>query len=221
VRTTLMVSGLTVGVLVVGCGKTASHAANADLQRDLKLASTANLALATQSQTTKYALVENAPQAKPNESHSLHKGAGPKALPSTTPTVKAAPEPTLAPSVMMPQLQMISTIAAPAPTIAPVPAAVATEDLPAPVPTRATGTEGDGAGGAYPGAGSGAVIRGMGPDGDNCGPPRPGAGGQGIPLFFPPVGGVGGTGGGSGGSSGRPSMPAGAPPHGRGGGGGL
>src|SRR5580658_5025651 len=125
VRTTLTLSGLAVGVLVVGCGKSPSRTANADLQRDLKLASTANLALATQSQTTKYALVENTPQSKPNEGRSLHKAAGPKALLSKAPTVQATPEPTLVPEPALPQLQMISTVAAPAPSIAPVPAAVA------------------------------------------------------------------------------------------------
>ena len=212
-------SGLAVeGLLAVGCGKTASRTANADLQRDLKLAATANLALATQSQSTKYALVENAPKAQPNDAHVLRKGAGPKAIRSNTPTVSAAPEPTTAPAEL-PPLEMTSTVETPTPAPTPTfgtPASVSTAALPAPVPSGAVQPESNP---QYGGGSPGVVIRGGRPGGDNCGPPRPGGSGipgAGIPIFIPPPF-FGGMGGGMGAPSGPPASGAPRAHGGRGG----
>jgi hypothetical protein len=211
---------LPVGVLAIACGKTSQTAANGDLQRDLKLAATANLDLATQSQSTKYALVETAPESKQTDARSLKKNPGPKAIRSKTPTVKAAPDfdalaaSTLPPLEMMAEAPAPTTVTAVMPTN-PLPAA--TSSLPAPVQTRGAGTEGSGTGSEYPGTGMrpGINVHGMGPDGDTCGPPRPGMGGGYFPPVMIPMVAPGGS------SGSAPRGSGGAAPRARGGRGGM
>jgi len=207
------------GAFAVGCGRSTKSDADASLQRDLKLAATANLDLSTPNQAAKYALVETAPDAKADQGRTLHKGAGPRAIQSNNPTVRATPDSSVALPATLPELKMMSPtfLAAPAPVTAPIPApapaSVSTSDLPTPVPTRAAeppeveGPRGDPAFGR-----PGVIVRGANPGGDNCGPRIPG-GGMGNPIFFPPMMGGGGRGGGAAGPV------SGAQPRARGGGG--
>lgn len=207
-RKSLLMVAIPVSVVGLGLAtfvavRTMHRPSGDSLADDLKQADAAGIQLA-QSQTAKqFALNETAPEAKPEPKTVTKRGNGTKAVRSTTPTVKAAPEPVAANVVEeIPDLTVVQTAAAPAPAETPAPA------IPRPVPTTepapsedngailrggsgaGTGRTGTGGGGGWGGI-FGAVIRGGGVDGDNCDPrghgrPQPTRGGvYGTPVYVP------------------------------------
>lgn len=198
VRKVLGSSAIAVGfsaVLLAACGKNGAspnRAMNDDLKRDLQLASSSSLDLASQQASKGFALTEIGGSAAPAPVTALRKGAGPKAVRSKAPTVKASPTP--APVVNADEPTSQVAVEAPAPTTAPVPdAAAPAVPRPSPTPVDPNGGEGargqngsgpnrgagDGGSGASPGAGDGgsilggifgAIIRGGVVDGDHCDP---------------------------------------------------
>lgn len=191
------------------------HAATPDASID------ADLKLAVAEPTTgPYALTETAPSSKPEIGTRLHKSAGPKAVRSTRPTVKAAPEPSSSTEETTPVTEAVATAPAPGPTEAPSePASVGTP-RPVPVPVSYPSGAGDSQGsgdvgnaggsgvGAVLGGILGAVIRGGAVDGDNCERDHGGRRRGGRPVYGPNTGGVYGSPGGVyGGRTGGVYMP--------------
>lgn len=185
-RTTLRSSALAIGltaVVLAACGKngaTANRALSDDLKRDLQLASSSDLGLASQQAAKAFPLTEIGQTSAPAPSVAPRKAAGPKAVKSKTPTVKAAPEPTV--TTESPEPQTAVAAQAPAPTPEPVsePSAPAVP-RPSPAdPNAGAGGQGRNGGGSSAGAGEGigsvigtifgAVIRGGVVDGDHCDP---------------------------------------------------
>ena len=85
---------------LAACGKASAPSDGAmsdDLKRDLQLASAASLDLASKQGAAAYPLTEVRANSAPAPTTVLKRGAGPKAVRSRTPTVKATPEPTAAP----------------------------------------------------------------------------------------------------------------------------
>ena len=176
---------LAVGLAAVlaACGKnaTSNRGLSDDLKRDLQLASSTDLGLASQQATKQYALTEIGQTSAPAPATAAKRGAGPKAVKSKTPTVKAAPEPTITTETTEPQVEVASQ--APAPTAEPVPEPSAPAvPRPSPVDPNAggAGSRGQSGGGVGPGQSDGggsiigaifgAVIRGGVVDGDHCDP---------------------------------------------------
>jgi hypothetical protein len=186
-RKSLLLIGIPVSV--VGLGLAAFVAVRSmnkgpvdSFAEELRAADAAGIQLAQTQAAKQFALNETAPEAKPEPKTVTKRGAGPKAIRSKTPSVKAAPEPVAAavveeiPEVSVMQTAMSeNTVEEPAPAIA----------RPSPANVPAVGSEdgailrgGSGAGSGRTGAGSGggwgtifgAVIRGGGVDGDNCDP---------------------------------------------------
>lgn len=172
-------------VVLAGCGKngsTSNRAMSADLKRDLQLASTSGLDLASQQASKSFPLTEIPQSAAPSRSSTLRRGAGPKALKSKHPTVKATPEASVVANAEEPQVEIMKS--APSPTTEPVPDPTAPAvPRPSPVPTDPNGgmgAHGQNGGGPSPGAGDGggsilggifgAIIRGGVVDGDHCDP---------------------------------------------------
>lgn len=176
--------GLSAAVLAA-CGKNApNRALSDDLKRDLQAASTSDLNLASQQAGKGFALTEIGEQSAPAPAKVLKKAAGPKAVRSKAPTVKAAPENTVAAEASQPTTQSVAQAPSPEPastTEAPAPA------VPRPSPTPVDPNAGQGApgrngGGSSAGNGDGggigavlggifgAVIRGGVVDGDHCDP---------------------------------------------------
>src|SRR4051812_6358711 len=95
-RKSLLLVGIPVAAVGVAAAVVAgirSQATPADaFTQDLQRAEAAGLDLAQAQRANKYALTEIAPETKRSEGTSIRKGAGPKAVRSKTPTVKAAPE---------------------------------------------------------------------------------------------------------------------------------
>jgi hypothetical protein len=169
---------------------------NDDLKRDLQLASSSSLDLASQQASKSFALTEIGGSTAPATATVLRKGAGPKAVRSKAPTVKAAPTPTPVLNAEEPTTEVAVT--APSPTTAPVPDATAPA-VPRPSPTPVDPNGGEGAhgqngGGPNQGAGDGggsilggifgAIIRGGAVDGDHCDPRGARRGG---PPRYPPA----------------------------------
>ncbi|MFL5615518.1 MAG: hypothetical protein ACJ796_17750 [Gemmatimonadaceae bacterium] len=194
-RSSAMAVGVS-AVVLAGCAKNSAspnRAMNDDLKRDLQLASSSSLDLASQQASKSFALTEIGQSSAPAPATTIRKAAGPKAVRSKAPTVKAAPEPT--PAVNTVEATTTVAVEAPAPVTAPVPDATAPA-VPRPSPTPVDPNGGEGAhgqngGGAAQGSGDGggsilgtifgAIIRGGTVDGDHCdprggrrGPPRGG-----------------------------------------------
>jgi len=94
----MIAAGLS-AVVLAACGKNGAspnRAMNDDLKRDLQLASSSSLDLASQQASKGFALTEIAQSSAPSPSLTVKKGAGPKAVKSRTPTVKAAPDASIA-----------------------------------------------------------------------------------------------------------------------------
>jgi hypothetical protein len=189
---------------------------NDDLKRDLDLVTSSSLDLASKQSASAFPLTEIATSSAPVSAPALRKGAGPKAVRSKAPTVKAAPEASVAVDAPEPTVEVMAQAPSPTTEQTPDPAAPAVP-RPSPMPTIPTGGEGvhghDG-GGPNPGAGDGGgsilggifgtIIRGGVVDGDHCDPrtdgrrrrpyPRDGGvfgrGGGGIPgsIGLPPIG---------------------------------
>jgi hypothetical protein len=202
-------------VTVVGLGiagyvgvRSMNKTAGDPFANDLKAADAAGIQLATAQTSSKYSLSEIAPDSKPEPKTTIRKGAGTKAVRSKAPTVKAAPEATVADvEENLPDQTVMAATTAPVPT--PVPVAVNPEPAPQQMPAPATdqgpilrGGSGAGAGTGSAGSGGGwgtifgAIIRGGGVDGDNC-DPRGGRverrGGTQMPVYNPNPAGMGGA----------------------------
>jgi hypothetical protein len=208
VRTILRSPMLAVGLAVVlaACGKNSAspnRAMNDDLKRDLQLASSSSLDLASQQASKSFALTEIGQSSVPSPSLAVRKGAGPKAVKSKAPTVKAAPAPTVDTKAEEPTTQVMAQ--APSPTTEPTPdptAPAVPRPSPTPIdPNGGEGAHGQNGGGSNPGAGDGggsilggifgAIIRGGVVDGDHCDPrtDRRGRGRGNYPNTpFPPPG---------------------------------
>jgi hypothetical protein len=177
---------------------------NDDLKRDLQLASSSSLDLASQQAAKPFALTElGQSSAAPAPSLALKKGAGPKAVKSKTPTVKAAPDASIDAKAEDPTVEVMAQ--APSPRTEPTPdptAPAVPRPSPTPIdPNGGQGAHGQNGGGSNPGAGDGggsilggifgAIIRGGVVDGDHCDPRndgrhRRGGGGYGGPgTSFP------------------------------------
>lgn len=172
-------------VVVAACGRHSTptnQAMSDDLKRDLDQAASTGLDLASQQKAANYPLTEIPQSSAPSPTPTLRKGAGPKAVRSKHPTVKASPEPTVVAKAEVPETEV--TTPAPAPTAEPTPDPTAPAvPRPSPVPTDPNGGEGArgrNGGGSNPGAGDGGgsvlggifgvIIRGAIGDGDHCDP---------------------------------------------------
>src|SRR3954452_14523347 len=188
VRTLTRSSMLAVGlsaVVLAACGKNGAspnRAMSDDLKKDLQLASSSGLDLASQQASKGFALTEIAQSSAPSPTTTVKKGAGPKAVKSKAPTVKAAPDASIDSKAEEPTTEVMAQ--APSPTTEQVldPAAPA---VPRPSPTPIDPNSGEGARrptgvGPNPGAGDGggsirggifgAILRGGVVDGDHCDP---------------------------------------------------
>lgn len=184
-----------VGAVVVRRGHAASPASSS-IDADLKLASATP-------DIGPYALTETAPSSKPMMGVRLHRAEGPKAIRSSRPRVKAAPDPEpAADENAAPVTESVAQAPGAGPTEAPAEPTTAATPRPVPVPVtypsgggdaRGSGDVGNGSGaviGAVIGGILGAVIRGGGVDGDNCEIPRRGTR-RGRPgVFTPNTGGI-------------------------------
>ena len=204
VRTPVRISLLPVvllAVAVVACSKSSAPAdsqLNDDLKRDLQLASSTSLDLASKQSAASFPLTEVPVTASKAPSTSVRKAAGPKAVRSKAPTVKATPEPT--PAVETEEAQVESMVETPSPVVEPEPAPDAPA-VPRPSPVNPVpagdgswgrggngGGTGGSTGGTILGGIFGVVIRGGGVDGDRCeihdrrGRNRPTSGGVYIPA---------------------------------------
>ena len=213
---TVLRSSIAVGlsaVFLAACGKNGAspnRAMNDDLKRDLQLASSTSLDLASQQAAKPYALTEIPQNAAPSPSPTIKRGAGPKAVRSKTPTVKASPDATIESKAEEPTVDVMAQ--APSPTVEPTPdPAAPAVPRPSPTPTDPNGGEGahgQHGGGPNPGAGDGGgsilggifgvIIRGGVVDGDHCDPRTDGRRGARRPPYggtFPntPFPGAGGA----------------------------
>lgn len=172
-------------VVVAACGKNsapANRAMSDDLKRDLQLATSSGLDLASQQRAASFPLTEIPQSSAPSPTPALKKGAGPKAVRSKHPTVKASPEPTVVANAEEPQTEVMQKDPSPTTEPTPEPDAPAVP-RPSPMPTNpngGVGAHGHGGGGSNPGAGDGAgsvigtifgvILRGGIGDGDHCDP---------------------------------------------------
>lgn len=203
-RSSMLAAGLS-AIVLAACGRNGASPNRTmadDLKRDLQAASTSDLNLASQQAGKNFALTEIGEQSAPAPARVLKKAAGPKAVRSRTPTVKASPENTVAAESSQPTTQTVAQ--APSPEPAPTTEASAPA-VPRPSPTPVDPNAGQGApgrdgGGSSAGNGGGggigavlggifgAVIRGGVVDGDHCDPRSEGRhrGHGGYPNGYPP-----------------------------------
>ncbi len=196
---TSVVVAVPLALALAACGRNArTTAANeADLQRDLQLASATTMTLpAPQVDPANFDALETEPQSAPRPSAHLVKARGPKAIASAASDLQATRIPQVAATQPVPQVQTVATAPAPVPNQDPV-ASVLRPSAPPAVPATGVGG-GFGRTGSGPGVfgpGEGVVIRGGGLDGDNCEPHgrrRPGGfepypGGMGGGTFIPVI----------------------------------
>lgn len=169
----------------------AAETRNADLQRDIELASATTMKLATpRVDSALLTSMETQPQATPEVAKTVRRGAGSRAVRSETPTVRATPVVEVAELEESEEVQTESI--APAPEESSEPVAVAPRPAPVVLPTGGEGggdygTSGNGGGIFGGGSGrGGVVIRGGGVDGDNCElHRRPRRGGIAGPVYYP------------------------------------
>jgi hypothetical protein len=188
VRTLTRSSMLAVGlsaVVLAACGKNGAspnRAMSDDLKRDLQLASSSGLDLASQQASKGFALTEIAQSSAPSPTTTVKKGAGPKAVKSKAPTVKAAPDASVDSKAEEPTTEVMAQAPSPTTEQVPDPAAPAVpRPSPTPIdPNGGEGARGQNGGGPNPGAGDGggsvlggifgAILRGGVVDGDHCDP---------------------------------------------------
>ena len=164
-------------VVAVGCSQSSTPSdrqLSDDLKRDLQLASSTSLDLASKQAAAAFPLTEVPIKSSASTSPTVRKAAGPKAVSSKTPTVKATPEPTLAVEAEHTEEQV--TVEAPSAVMEPVPEPDAPA-VPRPSPVNPApsgdgswgrGGTGSSGGGAVLGGIFGVIIRGGGVDGDRC-----------------------------------------------------
>jgi hypothetical protein len=188
--TTFIVAALPIAALFAACSRAPrTGAANdAGLQRDLKLAATSTLNLATPPvNPANFNDLETAPPENLRRATHLVKATGPKAVASRAPTLRATQIPQVAATEQVPQVQTVA--AAPAPNLDPV-ATVPRPGSAPQLPAAGAGTAGNGAAGTGGfGPSIGVILGGGGLDGDHCEP----HGGHTPGVFLPQPGGVGGT----------------------------
>ena len=188
-------------VVLAACGKNGAspnRAMSDDLKKDLQLASSSGLDLASQQASKAFALTEISQSSAPTPASTAKKGAGSKAVKSKTPTVKAAPDASIESKAEEPAVEVMAQ--APSPTTEPTPDPIA-PPVPRPSPTPIDPNGGEGArgqngGGPNPGAGDGggsilggifgAIIRGGVVDGDHCDPRTDRRGGRQRPPYNGP-----------------------------------
>ncbi len=183
------IAALAVAVGITACGDAkATEASQEDLKRDLELASSTTMNLATPKVDPSLLTLETKPQGAPETAKVVKKGAGPRAVRSQAPTVLATPEMDVA-AVDESEDVTESESIAPVPEST-EPVAVAPRPQPVIIQTAGGGdygTSGNGGGVFGGGSGSGgrgAIIRGGGVDGDNCDLHRGGRGTRG-PIYIP------------------------------------
>lgn len=197
-RSSMFAVGFT-AVVVGACGrsgKAADRTMSDDLKRDLQLASSTSLDLASHQSSASFPLTEIPISSTPAPSKTLKRAAGPKAVKARKPTVKARPEPTVVANAEEPQTEISQKAPSPTTESAPDPSAPAVP-RPSPVPTDPNGGEGahgQNGGGQNPGSGNGVgavlggifgvILRGGVVDGDHCDPRSEGRGRRRLP---PPV----------------------------------
>jgi outer membrane receptor protein involved in Fe transport len=166
-RTSIKLSIATVSLAV---GMSACRDANAngsadqaELKRDLEMAATATVALATPRVDSALLKFEAQPPSAPQVSRALKKGSGNKVVHSHTPTVRSEP----VAEVDVVESEVTETVADATAPESTEPVAVAPRPTPV-VPVGNTGDYGTGGGIFGGGSGGGVVIRGGGVDGDNC-----------------------------------------------------
>ncbi|HYC50171.1 MAG TPA: hypothetical protein VEB19_03585 [Gemmatimonadaceae bacterium] len=148
------------------CGDAKATEVGSELARDLELASS-TVALATPKvDSSLLGSMETKPQGAPEQAPVVKKGAGPRAVRSQTPTVRATPVMEVAAADEAEEEVEVMDIA-PAPEESNEPVAIAPRPQPVVVQTGGAGDYGTGSGGVY-GGGVGVVIRGGGVHGDNC-----------------------------------------------------
>lgn len=178
-------------VVVGACGRngeTANRAMSDDLKRDLQLASSSGLNLASQQAAKSFPLTEIPISSSPAPAKTLRKSNGPKAIKSKRPTVKATPEPTRVANAEVPETPVPQKAPSPTTESAPDPSPPAVP-RPSPVPADpGTGGVGHGrdGGGQNPGSDNGigavvgtifgVILRGGVVDGDHCDPRSDGRG---------------------------------------------
>ena len=184
-RKSLLMVGIPVSVLGLGLAtfvalRSTDKKPADSFAKELEAAGAAGLQLAQSQAANQFALSETVPEAKPEPKTAIRRGNGVKAIRSTTPTVKAAPEPVAADVVEeVPDLSRVMESAGPSQTVAVIPSAPAQSPDVAPAPAEDNGPilrggSGSGNGGSGTGIGTamggifGAVIRGGVVDGDNC-----------------------------------------------------
>jgi hypothetical protein len=151
----------------------------AELKRDLEMAATATVALATPRVDSALLKFEAQPPSAPQVSRALKKGSGNKVVHSHTPTVRSEP----VAQVDVLESEVVETVADATAPESTEPVAVAPRPTPV-VPVGNTGDYGTGGGIFGGGSGGGVVIRGGGVDGDNCELHRRG-GRRGGPVYIP------------------------------------
>ena len=207
-RKSLLLIGIPVSVVGLGLAafvatRSMNKAPADSFAEELKRADAAGLELAQSQSAKQFALNETAPEAKPEAKTVTKRGAGPKAIRSKTPSVKAAPEPVAADVVEeIPDLSVMHATVAQTSVEAPAPSIPRPSPASEPAPSEDNGAilrGGSGAGSGRTGAGTGgggwgtifgAVIRGGGVDGDNCDPRGTRNSGRPGSVGRYPVGGV-------------------------------
>jgi hypothetical protein len=178
---------LVVAAGVSACGDArATEAAQADLKRDLELASSTVSLADRKVDPALLTLSETKPQGAPDEAKVVKKGSGPRAVRSAAPTVRAEETEDVA---AVEEIEDVTEVVAeaPAPEEITEPVAIAPRPQPVIVQTGGTGDYGTGNGGVYGGGRGGVIIRGGGVDGDNCELHRNGGRRRG-PVFVPAAG---------------------------------
>jgi hypothetical protein len=171
-ETTVRTATLKVCLAILGlgalaaCGDARANAASDELKKDLELATSTTMTLATPKVDSSLLSLENKPAAAPAPATRVRRGAGTRAVASESPTVEATPDVDAAAVDETEEVESEELAPAPAPESA-EPVAVAPRPQPVIIQTGGAGDYGVGTGGRGTG-GPGVVIRGGGVDGDNC-----------------------------------------------------
>jgi hypothetical protein len=179
----LSLASLAFAAGVSACGDAKATELSSELARDLEMASSTVALAAPKVDSALLGNMETQPKATQEEAPVVKKGAGPRAIRSKTPTVRATPETEVATAEEVQEEVEVMDIA-PAPEETSEPVAVAPRPQPVVVATGGSGDYGAGNGGVY-GGGVGVVIRGGGVDGDNCELHRRGGTRARGPIFVP------------------------------------
>lgn len=197
----LSLATLLVAAAVSACRDARATDADADLQRDLALASSSVSLAAPMVDPALLTSMETKPQGAPEKAPVLKKAEGPRAVRSRTPTVQAAPVEELAAAEETEEIVEI-VAEAPAPEESSEPVAIAPRPEPVVIETAGGGDYGTGnggvwgnGGGIYGGGRGGGILGGGGIDGDNCELHRRRPGTYSGPVFVPraPIPTTGGT----------------------------